>query len=78
VRGPHARGLTLLQRWNGRGAESRRERVFAPRVGQATWGERMMPQAFWTNRIFFATSGLWLVTDPPTVALWPSRYLVVL
>ena len=38
----------------------------------------IMPAAFITKRMAFACSAVRATMAPPTVALWPSKYLVVL
>ena len=53
--------------------------VFKPcSVSQATCGDMMLPVEFWMKRIASACSRDLLIAAPPTVALWPSMYLVVL
>ena len=47
-------------------------------VIQATCGDMMMPAVFSMKRKASACSSVAAVTEPPTVALWPSMYLVVL
>jgi hypothetical protein len=47
-------------------------------VSQATNGDMMTPAAFITKRTFLSSSALSTTTAPPTVALWPSKYFVVL
>ena len=57
----------------------RMDSVLMPwRVNQATHGDMITPLAFWMNRMDSSSSSVAAITAPPTVALWPSKYLVVL
>ena len=38
----------------------------------------IMPVAFWMKRSAWSCSFVRVTTAPPTVALWPSKYFVVL
>ena len=60
-------------------ASMRTDSVLQPcSVSQATCGDMMVPVLFWMKRTAVACSCDLLITAPPTVALWPSMYLVVL
>ena len=46
-------------------------------VSHATWGDMIVPVEFWMNFTGSWSSADFDTTAPPTVALCPSRYLVV-
>ena len=57
----------------------RTESVLQPcSVSQATCGDMIVPVVFWMKRIFSSSSAVRQTTAPPTVALCPSKYFVVL